>query len=115
MQLVNIKSDNATLSSFLYSFDNVGNRVGVTEANGDIITWSYDGAYQLIREQRSGANAYDISYSYDGAGNRLTKEEGGVIATYSYDAANQLLGKPGDRKPGDSNLVIDSLATWHYL
>jgi hypothetical protein len=36
---------------------------------------AYDAAYQLICEQRSGDNAYDIAYTYDPVGNRLTKEE----------------------------------------
>ncbi len=89
-QLVNLKSDNTTLSSFAYSLDDVGNRIGVTEANGDIVTWSYDNAYQLTREQRNGANTYDITYTYDPVGNRLTKVEGGATTTYAYDAANQI-------------------------
>ena len=54
------------------------------------MTYSYDNAYQLTRERRSGANAYDVTYSYDPVGNRLTKIEGGTTTTYSYDAANQL-------------------------
>jgi RHS repeat-associated protein len=89
-RLANLKSDNTTLSSFAYSLDNIGNRIGVTEANGDVITWSYDNAYQLTREQRSGANTYDITYSYDAVGNRLIKIEGGQTTTYTYDAANQV-------------------------
>jgi len=89
-QLVNLKSDNTTLSSFAYALDNIGDRVGVTEANGDIVTYSYDNAYQLTREQRSGANTYDITYSYDPVGNRLSKIERGVTTTYTYDAANQI-------------------------
>ena len=88
--LANLKSDNTTISSFLYSLDNVGNRTGVQEAGGDLVTWSYDNAYQLTREQRSGANAYDITYTYDPVGNRVIKIEGGATTTYSYDAANQI-------------------------
>jgi RHS repeat-associated protein len=62
----------------------------VVEANGDRVTWSHDGIYQLVREQRSAANGYDVSYSYDALGNRLTAVESGVTTTYSYDEANQL-------------------------
>ena len=54
------------------------------------MTYSYDNAYQLTRERRSGANAYDVTYSYDPVGNRLTKLEGGVTTSYSYDEASQL-------------------------
>jgi hypothetical protein len=32
-------------------------------ANGDRVTWSYDSLYRLTREQRSGANAYDMTYT----------------------------------------------------
>ena len=76
--------------SFLYSLDDAGNRTAVEEASGDLVTYSYDDAYQLTREQRSGANAYDITFTYDAVGNRLTKLEGGDTTTYSYDAANQI-------------------------
>jgi len=88
--LRNLKSDLSVISIFTYSYDAVGNRSGVAEANGDRVTWSYDEAYQLTREQRSGANSYDITYTYDGLGNRLTKIESGAVTTYAYDAANEL-------------------------
>jgi len=89
--LRNLKSDASVISIFTYTYDSIGNRLGVVEANGDRVTWSYDEAYQLTREQRSGSNAYDITYTYDGLGNRLNKIEGGATTTYAYDAANELL------------------------
>jgi len=89
-RVVNLKSDNSTLSTFLYTLDNAGNRTAALEASGDRVTYSYDSAYQLTRERRSGANAYDVTYSYDPVGNRLTKLEGGVTTSYSYDEASQL-------------------------
>ena len=48
------------------------------------------GATDGTPEQRSGANAYDITYTYDPVGNRLTKTEGGAATTYTYDEANQI-------------------------
>jgi YD repeat-containing protein len=86
----NLKSDRSVLSIFTYTYDNASNRTAVAEASGDLVTWSYDEIYQLTREQRSGTNLYDASYSYDPVGNRLTKIEGGVITTSSYDVANEL-------------------------
>ena len=88
--LRNLKSDRSVISILTYSYDDAGTRTGVQEANGDRATWSYDNSYQLTREQRSGANAYDVTYTYDGVANRLTKLEGGTTTTYSYDDANQL-------------------------
>jgi YD repeat-containing protein len=60
----NLKSDRSVISIFTHSYDAIGNRSGVAEANGDLVTWSYDEAYQLTREQRSGDNAYDTTFSY---------------------------------------------------
>ena len=68
----------------------LGNRTGVTESNGDRVTWSYDKTYQLTREQRDGANSYDVTHTYDPAGNRLQKIEDGSRTTFTYDEANQL-------------------------
>src|SRR5262249_22207342 len=60
------------------------------EANGDRVTWTYDPAYQLKREQRSGANANTLTHTYDAAGNRTLKDDGGTRTTFAYDNANQL-------------------------
>ena len=54
-----------TLSSFAYSYNPVGNRTQVVEVDGSAVTWSYDPAYQLTNERRSGPNNYNISYVYD--------------------------------------------------
>ena len=85
------KNDATILAALTYSYDNVGNRNGCVEQSGDRVTWSYDTTYQLTREQRSGANGYDITYTYDATQNRLTKLQSAITATYSYDAANELL------------------------
>ena len=84
-------SKNGTqLQSFAYSYDNSGRRTGVVEGGGDRVTWTYDLAGKLTREQRSGTNAYDITYAYDPMGNRLTMLTGGVTTTYSYNAGDEL-------------------------
>lgn len=78
--------------SFDYTLDRVGNRMVVAEDNGDLLTLTYDAAYQLTREQHSGAAAYDYAYAYDGTGNRLTLVASGAArTTYAYDQAGQLL------------------------
>jgi YD repeat-containing protein len=90
LRLSNLKSDGTTLSSFRDTWDAANNRTARTESSGILVTWSYDNTYQLLRERRSGANAYDVTYTYDAAGNRGTKLEGGTRSTYTYDSANQL-------------------------
>ncbi|MBD3177878.1 MAG: hypothetical protein GF320_22115 [Armatimonadia bacterium] len=56
------------MQRFDYSYDTANRRTGVTEANGDVVTWTLDDAGRLTREQRSGTNAYDITYTMDGVG-----------------------------------------------
>jgi RHS repeat-associated protein len=87
--IINKSPSGATLSSFNYRVDNVGNRAGVVEASGDIVSWAYDSAYQLINELRTGTLGYDTTFTYDPAGNRLTQYDGITPNTYTYDAANQ--------------------------
>ena len=88
---MNITGSGTTISSFQYQLDGIGNRLGVTEADGTVVTWRCDPTYQLTNEVRGGANAYNVTYSYDPVGNRLTMRDRGVPTTYAYDVANQLL------------------------
>ena len=75
---------------FAYDYDPAGNRTGVLESGGDRVTWTYDAANRLTREERSGASAYDMAYTYDPLGNRLVKEASGARTTSTYDLASQL-------------------------
>ena len=87
----NAKADGTAIAGFVYTLDGVGNPAGMVLSNGDRVTWSYDSLYRLTREQRSGANAYDITYTYDATSNRLTKLASGTTTTYAYDNADALL------------------------
>ena len=61
------------VNRFSYSYDPVGNRTGVVESSGDRTTWSYDRAYQLTHERRSGLTSFDVTHAYDPAGNRACR------------------------------------------
>ena len=88
--LANLTSGGTTLSSFIYTYDQMGNRTQVIEANGDVVSWSYDPTYQLSNEQRSGANSYNVSYTYDPVGNRTLMLNSGAPTTSTYNADNEL-------------------------
>ena len=88
--LSNKQSGGTVISSFAYRLDGVGNRLGWTEANGDVVTLGYDATYQLIHEQRGGAHDYNGTYTYDGVGNRTHLQDKNTPTTYTYDAGNQL-------------------------
>ena len=89
-RLVHLKSDNTTISSFSYKYDDGGNPTRQTEATGVVTTWTYDNANQLKSERRSGANAFSYTLTYDAAGNSTIKTVPGEYYIYDYDAANQL-------------------------
>ena len=86
------KSDDTQVAKYEYSYNDAGVRTSVLEGSGDRVTWSYDNAWRLTREQRSGDNAYDITYCYDPVGSRATKLTGGVTTTYSYNAGDAVTG-----------------------
>ena len=80
-RLVNLFPNGTTMSSFDYKLDATGTRTRVVEVSGDVVSWGYDKTYQLIKELRSGVNAYAVTYIYDSAGNRLRKLDSGVPTT----------------------------------
>ena len=86
----NYKSDNSFISTFNYSYDHVGNKLQCIEADGDRTTYTYDDSYQLLIEQRSGANAYKNTFTYDQVGNRLRQYHNTGLTLSSFDNANRL-------------------------
>ena len=109
--LANLTTGGTTLSSFNYTYNPVGNRTQVVEANGDVVTFGYDPTYQLTNEKRSGANAYNISYSYDPVGNRTLLLNNRAPTTSTYNAGNELVtsqssaGVTTNTYDGDGNLL----------
>jgi YD repeat-containing protein len=88
-RIVHLKSTNTTISSFAYQYDKTTHRTGVIEASGDRVTWTYDNAYQLTHEQRSGVNSYNVTHTFDPAGSRIIKDTGSRTS-FVYDPACRL-------------------------
>ncbi len=82
--LGNYRSDGSIISCFQYAYDNVGNRISMTEANGDIVSYTYDKSYQLKSEARS--SRYTYNYQYDEAGNRTLKLLTNSLGTKTYNS-----------------------------
>lgn len=61
----------------------------MTEANGDVVSYGYDGQGHLTSESRTGASAY-TTYVVDGAANQVSQTSGGVTTTFAYDADEEL-------------------------
>lgn len=106
------------LERFDYGYDLSGKVLSVVSLNGDTVSFEYDGAGRLIREQRTGAHAADISYTLDAVGNvieensstdgnlqftydaadRLVLRQSPLgLTSYGYDSSGRLLRERGDR------------------
>lgn len=121
LSLINKKSDNSTISSFIYTHDNVGNRLTMTDSEGTH-TYTYDDIYRLkiadhptqtdeaytydkVGNRKTSAQhsdwtydannritSYDgITFSYDNNGNMLSRNDNGTVTNYIYDYENRLL------------------------
>lgn len=86
-------ADGNVLSRYAYSLDNTGRVLSITEDSGRVSTFTYDTLYRLSTESISSPNApdYSASYAYDAVGNRISREENGLVNTYLYDANDRLL------------------------
>lgn len=71
--------------SFTYAYDRVGNRQGVTDAQGTH-SYNYDSLYRLTAASHTMSLPLE-SYGYDSIENRTTSH---LSSTYTYDAANRL-------------------------
>jgi len=51
-------------------------------------TYTYDPKSRLTQDATTGANTHTYDYTYDGNDNRLTSNETGALATWTYDMAS---------------------------
>jgi len=116
-------------SAFAYTYDNVGNRLSMTEEDGYITTYQYDNIYQLTAvdypdRPRGGGDDDDddgddddgdddnkpaaglpdmVTYTYDPAGNRLQQTRDAEVTDYQYNEANQMLSAGETQYGYDAN------------
>lgn len=81
-------SGQTVISSFEYTYDNVGNRLTMIDTTGTT-TYTYDNLYRLSTVTYPSSRY--VTYSYDKAGNRLSMTDAGTTTNYSYDEVNQLI------------------------
>ena len=76
-------------STFTYALDKVGNRVSMTDGNGQATSYGYDHLYELTSATNVNGTT---SYTYDAAGNRLTLTSPvNGTTSYKYDADDRLV------------------------
>lgn len=84
-----------TLSSFAYTFDQVGRPSAVSGTDGTT-TYGYDARDRLTEVCFTAACATPaIQYEYDAVGNRLSETRSDGAVAYQYDEADRLLSRAG--------------------
>ena len=94
------------LGSYSYTLNSKGQRTHVEEQpTGRVIDYAYDAADRLIEERISDPTLGNrtIGYAYDPVGNRMTRNDNGVITEYSYDDNDRLLTENGYAYTYDNN------------
>ena len=87
MRVVQVKeSGNLTAS---YAYDENGNKISETLANGVVSTYSYNGCNKVTKivtkSGKSDISSYEYSYYLDGSDACKVRNENGTIETTSYD------------------------------
>lgn len=77
--LSNKNGSGASLNSYSYSYDDVGNITKITGSTN--ATYTYDEQGQLLSEAEDGITT---TYSYDGAGNIVSVDDGYETHSYTY-------------------------------
>jgi YD repeat-containing protein len=91
VSIIDTGSGGSSLARWTFGYDAVGNRLVVRDNAGAWTTYSYDAKNQLTQDATALVNTHTYNYGYDGVGNRLTSNEGGMVMTSTYDAANRLV------------------------
>lgn len=76
----------STLQSFAYTYDDAGNRTGLTSPQGNE-SYTYDAVDRLTEASYP---TLTVGYTYDAAGNRTSETRGAQTTNYTYDDASQL-------------------------
>ena len=88
-----------------YYWDVLGNLISMTDADGAIRSFSYDGLSRRLTAQDlhvSGDGTFGTwTYTYDAAGNLATSvSPNSITTTYSYDAGNRVTGEDASSGTG---------------
>ncbi|OIO36581.1 MAG: hypothetical protein AUJ74_01765 [Candidatus Omnitrophica bacterium CG1_02_44_16] len=90
-QLINKDSNALDISRFIYTYDNLSRRTGVTLLNGSV-GYTYDTLSRLTGESGTVDGVpFSIGYTYDKVGNRLTSTEDTALSSYTNNNLNQLI------------------------
>jgi RHS repeat-associated protein len=114
--LTNQTSSLSTISSFDYTYDNVGNRKSMTTLQG-MHSYTYDAIYQLMgADYPEGYEFPDTGYTYDSLGNRIHIDKQGTAVNYAANSMNQYtsVGDAAYAYDENGNLISDGESAYEY-
>jgi RHS repeat-associated protein len=82
-------SPTGALSSFMYTLDELGDRVQMTDLAGGVSHYNFDDLNRLTSWQSPSGQT--TIYSYDPDGNRISMSGAFGTATYTFDASDRML------------------------
>ncbi|MBW2661547.1 MAG: hypothetical protein JRD93_06080 [Deltaproteobacteria bacterium] len=97
---INRKSTSEIISSFAYTYDNVGNRLTMTTLTGTT-QYTYDAINQLIGVVLPDSSA--TNYNLDESGNRISVTDTSGVINYTTNNLNQYTNVDGDTYSYDAN------------
>ncbi|MFC1788582.1 RHS repeat-associated core domain-containing protein [Thermodesulfobacteriota bacterium] len=108
LELINSKSTSGVISSFAYTYDNVGNRLTMTTLDG-LTQYTYDAIHQLTNVIYPDGST--TSYNLDPVGNRVSEVVDGNAIDYTTNSLNQYTDVNGDSYAYDANGNLASKTT----
>jgi RHS repeat-associated protein len=121
MNAVTVVNGGGVIANYNYSLGAAGNRTGVSEFTGRLVTWTPDDLYRLTSElifnDPATVNNGTLGYVYDPVGNRNQRTSSvSIIGTQNftggYDPADQL--KPAFNFDQNGNELTDGVFTYQY-
>jgi YD repeat-containing protein len=113
LDLINNAPDGSVNSSFVYTYNALGEVVTETTLDGEW-TYSYDAIGELTHAVFASTNltvpSQDLSYAYDANGNRIETIENGVSTGYLANALNEYtsVGNETLTYDADGNLISET-------
>ena len=105
LNLTTTDSLSNVLTSFVYTLDNVGNRLQIAELSRTV-DYDYDDLYRLTQEAVTDATNGNVTFdfTYDKVGNRLTRSVDSVLTdSYVYDDNDRVVSAGASSFTYDSN------------
>jgi len=100
-QVTKTSDEQNVITSFAYTYDNVGNRLTMSDLQGTT-TYQYDDIYRLVSADYPDDS--DSSYTYDKVGNRKIWSSASGTVAYQYNGANELIYLSNNYTSGTVNV-----------